>query len=141
MAVASLPTLFACWTRRECRSNRSPSPSRPWTRSSCARPARDWKAPILMETNMTELAVPVATPTSLPQWRPWRHTVRAITLLGAREVRLALRTPAYLIPNLIVPIFFYFVTLGSLKEFAANSGLSNWEGFLLPMSLIFAVQG
>jgi ABC-2 type transport system permease protein len=62
-------------------------------------------------------------------------------LLGAREIRTALRTPAYLIPNLIVPIFFYFVTLGSLESFANQSGLGNFEAFLLPMALVFAVQG
>jgi ABC-2 type transport system permease protein len=56
-------------------------------------------------------------------------------------VRLAIRTPAYLIPNLIVPVFFYFVTLGSTKAFAASWGLTNYEGFLLPMSVIFAAQG
>jgi ABC-2 type transport system permease protein len=62
-------------------------------------------------------------------------------LLAKREVKLALRTPAYLVPNLIVPIFFYFITLGSLKTFAAGFGLTNFEGFLLPMALLFAVQG
>jgi ABC-2 type transport system permease protein len=62
-------------------------------------------------------------------------------LLGAREVRLALRTPAYLIPNLIVPIFFYFIMVGSLEEFAGRSGLTNWQAFQLPMAILFAVQG
>jgi ABC-2 type transport system permease protein len=87
---------------------------------------------------MTELAVRNPAITA-PRAR--RETLRPIFLLGAREIRLAIRTPAYLIPNLIVPIFFYFVTLGSLETFAGNSGLSNFEGFLLPMSVIFAVQG
>ena len=77
----------------------------------------------------------------LPAWNAWRQTVRATMLLGAREIRLALRTPAYLVPNLIVPIFFYFVTLGSLESFANSSGLENFEGFLLPMAILFAVQG
>jgi ABC-2 type transport system permease protein len=77
----------------------------------------------------------------LAHWNTWRQTARATFLLGAREVRTALRTPAYLVPNLIVPIFFYFVTLGSLESFANSSGLTNFEGFLLPMALIFAVQG
>ena len=88
---------------------------------------------------MTELAVPVTA--QLGTWRPWRQTVRAILLLGAREIKLAIRTPAYLIPNLIVPIFFYFVTVGSLETFASNSGLANFKGFQLPMAIIFAVQG
>jgi ABC-2 type transport system permease protein len=86
----------------------------------------------------TTLAEPTA---ALPAWNPVRQTIRATMLLGGREVRLALRTPMYLLPNLVVPIFFYFIMLGSLKDFANQAGLANWEGFLLPMSLIFAVQG
>src|SRR5262245_64250484 len=87
-------------------------------------------------------AIAAAPPTaSLAPWHAWRQAVRSTFLLGAREIRLAIRTPAYLIPNLVVPIFFYFVTLGSLKTFAGNYGLSNFEAFLLPMSVIFAVQG
>jgi ABC-2 type transport system permease protein len=77
----------------------------------------------------------------LTPWNTGRQSLRAVYLLGGREVRTALRTPAYLIPNMIVPIFFYFVTLGSLESFANQSGLTNFEGFLLPMALIFAVQG
>jgi ABC-2 type transport system permease protein len=67
--------------------------------------------------------------------------MRATRLLAAREMRTALRTPAYLLPNLIVPIFFYAIMVGSLGGFANQSGVTNWEGFLLPMALIFAVQG
>ena len=50
------------------------------------------------------------------------------------------RTPAYLIPNLLVPIFFYFVMVGSLEEFANASGFDNWEAFQLPVGILFAVQ-
>src|SRR5688500_19631733 len=88
---------------------------------------------------MTQLAVPMTA--QLSPWHAWRQAIRAMVLLGAREIKLAIRTPAYLIPNLIVPIFFYFVTLGSLKDLAGNSGITNFDGFLLPMSVIFAVQG
>ncbi len=88
------------------------------------------------------LAEPTMTASAaLPAWNSLRQTLRATMLLGGREVRLALRTPMYLLPNLIVPIFFYFIMLGSLKGFANSAGLANWEAFLLPMSLIFAVQG
>jgi ABC-2 type transport system permease protein len=88
----------------------------------------------------TELEGARAAP-PLPAWNFWRQTLRATLLLAGREARLALRTPAYLIPNLIVPIFFYFVTAGSLKGFASEWGFENWEGFVLPMAIIFAVQG
>jgi ABC-2 type transport system permease protein len=77
----------------------------------------------------------------LPTWNFPREALRATMLLAQREVKLALRTPAYLVPNLIVPMFFYFITLGSLESFATGFGLTNFEGFLLPMALLFAVQG
>ena len=32
---------------------------------------------------------------ALPEWNFWRESVRATVLLGAREVRTVLRTPAY----------------------------------------------
>ncbi len=76
-----------------------------------------------------------------PSWRSWRDAIRASLLLGAREARLAWRTPAYLIPNLMVPIFFYFIMVGSLDEFATRSGVENWQAFQLPMAIMFAVQG
>jgi ABC-2 type transport system permease protein len=88
---------------------------------------------------MAEIAIPMSA--ELAPWRPWREAIRATILLGAREIRLASRTPAYVIPNLIVPIFFYFVLVGSLEEFAGRSGLENWKGFQLPVAMIFAVQG
>ena len=93
---------------------------------------------------MTALTLSFATgsrTTSLAPWHSWRQAVQATLLLGAREVRMAMRTPAYLIPNLIMPIFFYFVMVGSLEEFAGRFGLANWETFQLPMAIIFAVQG
>jgi ABC-2 type transport system permease protein len=87
-----------------------------------------------------ELA-PVITPAALPKWHFWREAVRATLLLGAREVRTSIRTPAYFVPNLVVPVFFYFVMVGALDEFAGQSGIENWEAFQLPAAIIFAVQG
>jgi len=43
------------------------------------------------------------------------------------------------IPNLIVPIFFFYVMVGSLEEFANRSGVQNWEAFQLPVAIMFAV--
>ena len=77
----------------------------------------------------------------LAPWHSGREAVRAVLLLAAREVRTASRTPAYLVPNLLVPIFFYFVIVGSLGEFAGRFGIENWEAFQLPMAIVFAVQG
>ena len=44
-------------------------------------------------------------------------------------------------PNLIVPIFFYFAMVGSPETFAGRSGIENWEAFQLPFAILFAAQG
>lgn len=88
---------------------------------------------------MTAVAEPVR-PVILPLWSPTREAIRATMLLGAREVRTVLRTPATLIPNMIVPVFFYFVMVGSLEQFAGQSGYTNWKAFQLPVAIMFAVQ-
>jgi ABC-2 type transport system permease protein len=73
-------------------------------------------------------------------WNSVREAVRAYFYLGLREVRTSIRTPAYFIPNLIVPIFFYYVMVGSLEKFANRSGVPNWEAFQLPVAIMFAVM-
>jgi ABC-2 type transport system permease protein len=88
---------------------------------------------------MIELTI--SPTTGQPPWRTWREAARAAVLLGTREVRTAFRTPAYLLPNLLIPIFFYFIMVGSFESFAIRSGLTNWEAFLVPMAIIFAAQG
>ncbi len=73
-------------------------------------------------------------------WNSMRESLRATFYLGLREVRTSIRTPAYFIPNLFVPIFFYYVMVGSLEEFANRSGVSNWQAFQLPVAIMFAVM-
>ena len=77
----------------------------------------------------------------LVPWNFWRESLRAALVLGRREVRVSLRMPATFIPNLLVPLFFYFVMVGSLEKFAGGSGIDNWQAFQLPVAIIFAVQG
>jgi ABC-2 type transport system permease protein len=74
------------------------------------------------------------------EWNSVREAVRATFYLGLREVRTSVRMPAMFIPNLIVPIFFYYVMVGSLEEFANRSGMTNWEAFQLPVAIMFAVM-
>jgi ABC-2 type transport system permease protein len=90
---------------------------------------------------MTTTTVELTQPRELAPWPGLQETVRAMLLLGKREIRTAWRTPAYLLPNLLVPIFFYFVMVGSLQEFAKGFGIENWQGFQMPISILFAVQG
>jgi ABC-2 type transport system permease protein len=73
-------------------------------------------------------------------WNSTRESIRATLYLGFREVRTSIRTPAYFIPNLIIPIFFYYVMVGSLEKFANRSGVPNWQAFQLPVAIMFAVM-
>ena len=82
-----------------------------------------------------------ALPVEQTHWNPRREAMRAVWVLGLRELRTSLRTPAYLIPNIIMPIFFFFVMVGALEEFASGFGVQNWEAFQLPVAIVFAVQG
>ena len=88
---------------------------------------------------MSATATTVRAPRT-ESWNSLREAFRATFYLGLREVRTSIRTPAYFIPNLIVPIFFYYVMVGSLEKFANRSGVPNWEAFQLPVAIMFAVM-
>jgi ABC-2 type transport system permease protein len=92
-----------------------------------------------MATNEAIVARPGSSPALRP-WNFWSEAFRAAILLGQREIRTVFRTPAYLIPNLVIPIFFYFVMVASLEDFANQAGVQNWEAFQLPVGILFAVQ-
>lgn len=86
---------------------------------------------------MSDVAVPDAR--SRPATSATAEAVRAAFFLGLREIRISLRVPAYLIPNLFMPVFFFLFTIGSLERFAVQFGLDNWKAFVLPMTTVFAV--
>lgn len=69
------------------------------------------------------------------------ETSRILWHLGLREIRMAIRVPAYFLPNLIMPVLFFFIMVGSLSGFAEGSGIANYDSFQLPVSLMFAVTG
>jgi len=62
--------------------------------------------------------------------------------VGHRAVILLPRDMAAIIPALIVPIFFYAVTIGALQDVAgfANIGL-DYKAFQLPLALVMTVTG
>ena len=62
--------------------------------------------------------------------------------VGHRAVILLPRDLAAIIPALIVPIFFYAVTIGALQDVAAfaNIGLE-YKAFQLPLALVMTVTG
>ncbi len=91
---------------------------------------------------MTAQAIhPPPAPAGPASWNPVRESLRAGWVLGIRELRTSIRTPAYLVPNLVVPIFFFFMMVGALEEFAVGFGIENWEAFQLPVAIMFAAQG
>jgi len=78
---------------------------------------------------------------AVPATRP-RTGADALTAtfwLGVREIRTALRQPAYFLPGLFIPVFFFFVQVGALSKFAAGAGLGNYKAFQLPVAILFAV--
>jgi len=58
--------------------------------------------------------------------RPGTDALRATFWLGVREIRTALRMPAYFVPGLFIPVFFFFVQVGALAKFAQGAGLTNY---------------
>lgn len=63
---------------------------------------------------------------------------RAIASLARREIRNVLRVPANYAPALFIPLFFYFIQSSQLRGLFQQSGFGNIEGFVLPVSLLFA---
>lgn len=68
-----------------------------------------------------------------------RDFLRSSYYLGIREVRSALRTPEWFIPGLLMPVIFYFLMIGALGDLAGRGGVGNYDAFVLPLSMMFAV--
>jgi ABC-2 type transport system permease protein len=62
--------------------------------------------------------------------------------VAGRAIRGVFREPEFFIPALVVPVFFYVVNVGSLQDFAEQSGsVEDFKAFQLPVAIIFAVTG
>ena len=90
---------------------------------------------------MAVTAKPRLAAPELPPWDLFREAVRATFFLGLREIRTVLRSAAVVIPNLLVPVLFFFVIVGSLENIAQRSGLENYKAFQVPVVIMFAVTG
>ncbi len=86
-----------------------------------------------------------------PAAAPARSEIRGrhagfISDLGSvalRALRQVPREPAFLIPAIIVPIFFYAVNVGALQNVAEATAPAGFDfrAFQLPVAIIFAVTG
>jgi ABC-2 type transport system permease protein len=81
----------------------------------------------------------VTTITLAPPRVSASEPLRAIFWLGVREIRTALRQPAYFLPGIFIPVFFFFVQVGALSTLAQRFGIGNYKAFQLPVSIMFAV--
>ncbi len=70
-----------------------------------------------------------------------------IATIARRAVRSVVREPEFVIPALIIPVFFFVVNTGALESFVegqapAGSGVGlDYRAFQLPVAIIFAVTG
>ena len=67
----------------------------------------------------------------------WRDLLR----VAGRATRAVPREPEFLIPALIVPIFFFAVNVGALGDISSFAGVEDFQAFQLPVAIIFAVTG
>lgn len=67
--------------------------------------------------------------------------VRDLFSVAGRALRAVPREPEFMIPAIIVPVFFYFVNVGALENVAEQGGVPNFRAFQLPVAIIWAVTG
>ena len=69
--------------------------------------------------------------------------IQSLVAMANRAIRILPRDIAFILPALIVPIFFYAVTLGALQDLAGNfPGLElDYKAFQLPVALVTTVTG
>lgn len=62
--------------------------------------------------------------------------------LTIRALRETLRQPAFELPNVFIPIFFFAVTVGAIGSVAARAfGVDNFMGFQMPVAILQGVAG
>ncbi len=69
-----------------------------------------------------------------------------LATIATRACRSVFREPEFIIPALIVPLFFFVVNIGALQDVAeqgvaAAGGELDFKAFQLPVAIIFAVTG
>jgi ABC-2 type transport system permease protein len=85
------------------------------------------------------MSAPAMTaPTSAKPAGFWRDCAA----IAGRALRAVPREPEFMIPAIVIPVFFFFVNIGALEKVAEASGnVSDFRAFQLPVAIIFAVTG
>ena len=64
-----------------------------------------------------------------------------IAAVAERALRSVTRDPEVTIPALIIPVFFYIMTVGALQDLAEGIPGLDYRAFQLPVAVLFAVTG
>jgi ABC-2 type transport system permease protein len=64
-----------------------------------------------------------------------------VAAVAGRALRSIKRDPETVIPALIIPVFFFVVTVGALQDMAETIPGVNFKAFQLPVAIMFAVTG
>ncbi|MEM1312519.1 MAG: ABC transporter permease [Patescibacteria group bacterium] len=66
---------------------------------------------------------------------------RDLMTMTSRSVRAMSREPEYLVPSIIIPVFFFAVNVGSLETVGSAIGTGDFKAFQLPVAIVLAVTG
>ena len=64
-----------------------------------------------------------------------------IVTVAERALRSVIRDPEVTIPALVIPVFFFVMTVGALQDFAEQIPGMDYKAFQLPVAIMFAVTG
>jgi ABC-2 type transport system permease protein len=67
--------------------------------------------------------------------------LRDVASIAERALRSVARDPEVTIPALVIPVFFFFLNVGALGDFAGQIPGMNYKAFQLPVAILFAVTG
>ncbi|MEY9862718.1 ABC-2 type transport system permease protein [Catenulispora sp. GAS73] len=89
--------------------------------------------------SLPDAAGATGTPAAGRALRPTRGA--ELWLVAARAVKVALRNPEAVIPNLFIGLFFFAVNVGSMQHTIARTAHIDAKAFELPVAIMFAVTG
>lgn len=61
--------------------------------------------------------------------------------IAKRALRLAKREFEYIIPAIVIPVFFFVINVAALSKSSSFLGIVDYKAFQLPVGIIFAVTG
>ena len=67
--------------------------------------------------------------------------LRDIISVAERATRSVIRDPEVTISALVIPVFFFFLNIGALGDFAEQIPGLDYKAFQLPVAILFAVTG